>query len=127
MVLPASSRDPKSVSVRGGGVWLAFLVTVHGSCPLALFRGGQVPFSASSSLGKLAIIEPKKVPDPTPVNGYLFWRGNQQFSDTSEAEKNGADPLELPATRTTRERVPLELPPLFQEALPPSFGRGYTQ
>ncbi len=41
-----------------------FLVTVHGSCPLARLRGGQVPFSASSSLGKLAKIEPKKVPDP---------------------------------------------------------------
>ncbi len=40
-------------------------------CPLALLRGGQVPFSAASLLGKLAIIEPKKVPDPTPVIGYL--------------------------------------------------------
>jgi len=40
------------------------MVTVHGSSPLALLQGGQVPFSAASSLGKLAIIEPKKVPDP---------------------------------------------------------------
>jgi len=45
---------------------------VHWHC----FRGGQVPFSAACALGKLAIVEPKKVPDPTPVNGYPFEAAN---------------------------------------------------
>ncbi len=77
------------------------IVAVHGSCPLALLRGGQVPFSAANSLGKLAIIEPKKVPDPTPVNGYkLSW----PMLPASEWTLAASTTAELPAKLSYADR-----------------------
>ncbi len=52
-------------------------VTVHGLLRSLAIRGGQVPFSAASWLGKLATIEPKKVPDPFAVNAYDFREANR--------------------------------------------------